>query len=166
MTQEFGFCSTGDQPPTRTVKFDDLERVTVADVRAMWAEYQSIRDRSAVYRFLHMVAAQVDWWKRKPDEKREAIQAAMRENPNIELPEDKYAVVIMLTADPKKVDAKMRSKWSRVMQYCEAYKPKDELVRDFVQRKGGINKCAARYARRLGRKVKTRKAASRTLVDI
>jgi hypothetical protein len=164
MTQEFGICSTGNQPPTRIVNFDDLERVTLADVKAMWTEYQSLRDRSAVYCYLHMVAAQVDWWKRKPDEMREAIQAARKENQNIELPEDTYAAVIMLTADPKKVDAKMRSKWSRVMQYCEAYKPKEELVRDFVQRKGGINKCAGRYARRLWRKAKTRRAASRPTI--
>jgi hypothetical protein len=96
---------------------------------------------------------------------REAMQVVMRENPNIKLPEDKYAVVIMLTADPTKIDAKMRSKWSRVLQYAAEYKPGRELLRDFLQRKGGINKCAARHARRLGRKVDTRKATSRTLID-
>jgi hypothetical protein len=100
-----------------------------------------------------MVATQVDWWKRKPDEMREAIQAAKKANSNIKLPDDKYAAVIMLTADPKKVDAKQRSKWTRVLQYAAKYKPERELLRDFIQRKGGINKCAARYARRLGRKV-------------
>jgi hypothetical protein len=157
MTQEFGNCSTGCRPSTRSAEFDEFDRVDLADVKKSWTEYQSIRDRSAIYRFLHMVTAQVDWWKRKPDEMREAIQAVKRENPNIKLPEDKYAAVIMLTADPAKIDAKMRSKWSRVLQYAAKYKPEKELLRDFLQRKGGINKCARRYARRLGRKAKEAK---------
>jgi hypothetical protein len=98
-----------------------------------------------------MVFMQVDWWQRKPEEMREALRAVKRDNPNVTLPDDKYAAVIMLTTDPKKVDAKMRSKWSRVMQYAAKYKPEKELLRDFLQRKGGINKCASRYARRLRR---------------
>jgi hypothetical protein len=31
------------------------------------------------------------------------------------------------------------------------YKDLDEPLRDFVKRKGGINRCASRFARRLGR---------------
>jgi hypothetical protein len=98
-----------------------------------------------------MVFMQVDWWHRKPDEMHQALQTIKKEISNIKLPDDMYAAVIMLTADPKKVDDKMRSKWSRVLQYAAEYKPEKELLRDFLQRKGGINKCAARYARRLGR---------------
>jgi hypothetical protein len=142
------------QPVSQRDNFDNLDRVTLDDVKKSWTEYQSIRDRSAIYRFLHMVATQVDWWKRKPDEMRDAIKAAKRDNPNIKLPEDKYAAVIMLTADPKKCDAKQRSKWSRVLHYAARYKPEKELLRDFLQRKGGINKCATRYARRLRREAK------------
>ena len=85
---------------------------------------------------------------------RAALNLVRKENPSIKLPEDDCAAVILLTADPKKVDAKMRSKWSRVLQYAAEYKPPNELLRDFLQRKGGINKCAARYTRRLGRKAK------------
>jgi hypothetical protein len=87
---------------------------------------------------------------------REALRAVKRENPNMELPEDEYAAVIMCTADPKNVDGKTRSKWSRVLRYAADCKPEKELLRDFLQRKGGINKCAARYARRLGRNSKAR----------
>jgi hypothetical protein len=130
----------------------DLDRVILADVKKAWTEYQSVRDRSAVYGYLHLVFMQVDWWERKPDEMREALQTMKKENSNIELPDDKYPAVIMLTADPKKVDAKMRSRWSRVLQYAAKYKPEKELLRDFLQRKGGINKCASRYTRRLRRR--------------
>jgi hypothetical protein len=71
-------------------------------------DFQSMRDRSAVYGYLHMVFMQVDWWAQKPDEMREALQTIKIETPNIKLPDDMYAAVIMLTADPKKVDGKTR----------------------------------------------------------
>jgi hypothetical protein len=37
------------------------------------------------------------------------------------------------------------------MRYAAAYKPDSEPLEQFVKRKGGINECAARYSRRLGR---------------
>jgi hypothetical protein len=94
---------------------------------------------------------QVDWWAQNPLEKIEALRAVRQQNPKLALPEDPFAAVIACTADPKKVDDKTRSKWSRVLRYAAGYKPEKELLRDFLQRKGGINKCAARYAHRLGR---------------
>jgi hypothetical protein len=45
----------------------------------------------------------------------------------------------------------LRSKWSRVMRYAAAYKPDSEPLDQFVRRKGGINACAARFSRRMGR---------------
>jgi hypothetical protein len=129
----------------------DFDRVILADVKKAWTEYQSVRDRSAIYAYLHMVFMQVDRWQRKPEEMREALSTVRKEHPNITLPADEYAVVIACTADPKKVDGKACSTWSRVLRYAAAYKPENELLRDFLQRKGGINKCAARYTRRLGR---------------
>ena len=62
-----------------------------------------------------------------------------------------FAAVIFCTADPEKVDYRMRSKWSRVLRYAADYKDLDEPLRDFIKRKGGINKCATRYTSRLGR---------------
>jgi hypothetical protein len=150
MSQQQAISVYADQFISQRDDFERFDRVVLADVRKMWTEYQSIRDRSAVYRYLHMVFMQVDWWERKPDEKREALRAVKRDNPNMELPEDEYTAVIMCTADPKKVDRKAWSRWSRVLRYAAKYKPEKELLRDFLQRKGGINKCAARYARRLG----------------
>ena len=137
----------------------DFDRVILPDVKKAWTEYQSVRDRSAIYGYLHLVSMQVDWWQRKPEEMHEALRAAKKDNRNTKLPEDEYAAIIMCTADPKKVDDKTRSKWSRVLRYAAAYKPEKELSRDFLRRKGGINKCAARYTHRLRRnsKAKARK---------
>jgi hypothetical protein len=37
------------------------------------------------------------------------------------------------------------------MRYAAAHKPDSEPLNQFVQRKGGINACVARFSRRLGR---------------
>ena len=62
-----------------------------------------------------------------------------------------FAAVIYCTADTEKVDYRMRSKWSRVLRYAAEFKDLDEPLGDFIKRKGGINGCASRFARHLGR---------------
>jgi hypothetical protein len=62
--------------------------------------------------------------------------------------EDPFGAVIRCTAEPAKADKRTRSKWSRVMRYAAAYKPDSEPLGQFIQRKGGINECAARLSRR------------------
>jgi hypothetical protein len=134
----------------------DLDRVVLADVKKHWADFQLSRNRDAIYGYLHIVFMQADCWAQNPLEKSEALRAFKQQNPKLALPEDPFAAVIACTADPKKVDDKTRSKWSRVLRYAAKYKPEKELLRDFLQRKGGINKCASRYTRRLGRNSKAK----------
>jgi hypothetical protein len=55
------------------------------------------------------------------------------------------------TADPAKADKRTRNKWSRVMRYAAVYKSDSEPLDQFIMRKGGINACAARFTRWLGR---------------
>jgi hypothetical protein len=74
----------------------------------------------------------------------------LRGHNSVKKPEP-YAAVIWCTADRYKVDDKMRSKWSRVLRYAAEFKDLDESLLDFIKRRGGINKCAARFSRRLGR---------------
>jgi hypothetical protein len=70
-----------------------------------------------------------------------------------DLPNDEpFAAVILCTADRQKVDKRTRSKWSRVLRYAMEYKSSSEPLATFVQRKGGINKCAARFTRCLGQR--------------
>jgi hypothetical protein len=61
--------------------------------------------------------------------------------------DEPFATMIRCTADPAKVDKRTRSKWSRVMRYAAEYKSSSEPLAAFVQRKGGINKCAERFTR-------------------
>ena len=71
--------------------------------------------------------------------------------------EDPFAAIIRCTADPAKADKRTRSKRSRVMRYAAANKPGSEPLDRFIRRKGGINACAARFSRRLGRGAKRSK---------
>jgi hypothetical protein len=72
--------------------------------------------------------------------------------------EDPFAAIIRCTADPAKADKRTRSKWSRVMRYAAAHKLDGEPLDQFVRRKGGINACAARFSRCLGRTASSRTA--------
>ena len=65
--------------------------------------------------------------------------------------DEPFAAVIRCTSDPAKVDKRTRSKWSRVLRYALRYKSHSERLEQFIKRKGRINKCAGRFARRLGR---------------
>jgi hypothetical protein len=73
----------------------------------------------------------------------------------------RYGEVIRATADPAKADKRTRSKWSRVMRYAAACKPDSEALDRFVQRKGGINACAARFSRCVGRGTEACKSVNR-----
>jgi hypothetical protein len=69
----------------------------------------------------------------------------------IDLPVGSFAAIIFCTAERGKVDFKTRSKWARVLTYARVFKDTDEQLGDFIQRRGGINKCAGDHARILGR---------------
>jgi hypothetical protein len=61
------------------------------------------------------------------------------------------AAVIVCTADPAKADKRTRSKWSRIMRYSAAYKSDSEPLNQFAKPEGGINACAVRFSRGIGR---------------
>ncbi len=75
----------------------------------------------------------------------------LKERRSVDHVPEPFAAIILCTAEPEKVDYRMRSKWSRALRYAAKYKRLEESLSAFIKRKGGINKCAARFARRLGR---------------
>ena len=116
-----------------------------------WEKVQASRDRGAIYGYLSAIFELVEWW----DQEGEAVNRAhralhLRGHKSVREPEP-FAAVILCTADHAKVDERTRSKWSRVLRYVAEYKDLDEPLRDFIVRRGGINECAARFSRRLGR---------------
>ena len=91
----------------------------------------------------------VIWWTaedRAIDRARWALRLCRLDLPN----DEPFAAVTLCTFDPGKVDKRTRSKWSRMLRYAMEYKINAEPLAAFIQRKGGINKCAARFARWLG----------------
>jgi hypothetical protein len=128
-----------DVPYTSQALREDLRRV-----RNAWDDCQAKRDRDAIYGYLTAVFDLVIWWAaegRAVSRGRWALKLQGRDVPNSDEP---FAAIILVTADPAKVDKRTRSKWSRVLRYALEYKPDAEPLAAFVRRKGGINKCAER----------------------
>ena len=126
-------------------------RASLLRLQNEWETYQTTRDRDGVYGYLSAVFETVMAWSLEGRAVNRAHRALhLRGHNSVREPEP-FAVVIYCTADRDKADERTRSKWSRVLRYAAQYKDLDEPLRDFIKRKGGINKCAARFTRRLGR---------------
>jgi hypothetical protein len=124
----------------------DLMRIQNA-----WDESQARRERDAIYGYLSAVFELVAWWMAE-NRALERAQRALRMRHIIPFDqEEPFAAIIRCTADPAKVDKRTRSKWSRALRWALAQKiPSEPLVR-FIKQKGGINSCAAKFARHIGR---------------
>jgi hypothetical protein len=133
-------------PYTAQAMRQDLTRVQIA-----WDECQSSRDRNAIYGYLAVVFDLVMWWAAEDRAISRARWTLRLQGVDLSTNDEPFAAVILCTADRKKVDKRTRSKWSRVLRYAAEYKTGAEPLATFVLRKGGINKCAARFTRCLGR---------------
>ena len=120
-------------------------------LQSEWETFQSTHAPDAVYQYLTAVFELVSWWAKEGRAVGRAHRALhLRGYSTVRQPQP-FAAVIYCTADRDKADERTRSKWSRVLRYAAEFKDLDEPLRDFIKRKGGINKCAARFARCLGR---------------
>jgi hypothetical protein len=129
-------------------------RQDIKRIRGIWGKCQRRRRRDAIYGYLTAVYNLVTWWAaegRDVERARRALRSRLLDVPERE---DSFAAIIRCTADPARVDKRTRSKWSRVMRYATAHKDDAEPFQQFVERKGGINRCAARYTRLLERQTK------------
>ncbi len=127
-------------------------KANLSRLQGEWEDYQSTRDRDGIYGYLTAVFELVSWWAHEGKAAEYADRAlGLKQRRLIVEVQEPFAAVIFCTADPDKVDFRMRSKWSRVLRYAAEFKSLDEPLSAFVQRKGGINICATRFARRLGR---------------
>ena len=120
----------------------------LAPVRAAFHAFQSSRSRDAIYSFLRVVFDLVQRWT-KGGKGRKRVAAIRKSRGVVAGCSEPYAAVILATTD---VDAKTRSKWSRVLRYVARYKPDHKTVRAFIRRRGGLNGCAAKVARHERRK--------------
>jgi hypothetical protein len=140
-----------DREPTTIPFSTEALQASLLRLQNEWATVQASRDRDAVYRYLTAVFEVVEWWAKEGKAIKRAYRALhLRGHSSIREPEP-FAAIILCTSDPEKADDRTRSKWSRVLRYVAEDKDLDEPLADFIKRKGGINECAARFARRLGR---------------
>jgi hypothetical protein len=133
-------------PYSREALRQDLTRVRIA-----WEECQASRARNAIYGYLSAVFDLVMWWAVEDRAISRARWTLQLQHLDLPTTDEPFAMVIFCTADPNKVDKRTRSKWSRVLRYAAEYKSYSEPLAAFVRRKGGINRCAARFTRCLGR---------------
>jgi hypothetical protein len=131
-----------DVPYTTQALREDLCRV-----RDAWEESQSRRDRDAIYSYFTAVFDLVVWWAAEDRAVSRGRRALQLQGLDLPTPDEPFAAVILCTSDRTKVDKRTRSKWSRVLRYAADYKPPGEPLDLFVKCKGGINACAARFAR-------------------
>ena len=121
-------------------------------LQGAWEDCQGTRHRDGIYGYLTAIFELVSWWAHEGKAFAYARRAlSLKQHRLIVEVQDPFAAVIFCTADPNKVDFRTRSKWSRVLRYAAEFKSLEEPLSIFIKRKGGINKCASRYARHLGR---------------
>ena len=130
----------------------------LARVRLAWEDAQSSRNRDAIYGYLAAVYALVTWWAADGQDVVRAQRAVRLSGLDVVGREDPFAAVIRCTADAGKGDKRTRSKWSRLLRYAAQHKLNSEPLEQLVKKKGGINACAARFSRRLGRQPARRTA--------
>ena len=134
-------------PYSREALRQDLLRV-----RNAWEDCQASRDRNAIYGYLSAVFDLVMWWAAEDRAVSRARWALRLQGVDLPTTDEPFAAIILCIADREKVDKRTRSKWSRVMRYAADCKTSAEPLAAFVRRKGGINKCAERFTRCLGRR--------------
>jgi hypothetical protein len=136
-----------DVPYTTQALRQDLLRV-----QNTWDECQAHRERDAIYSYLTAVFDLVAWWAAEDRAVSRAHRALWLQGADSPTTNEPFAAVIFCTSHPDKVDKRTRSKWSRVLRYAMEYKTNVEPLATFIRRKGGINKCADRFSRCLGRR--------------
>jgi hypothetical protein len=141
-----------DRPSINIAFSTDALKANLSRLEDEWETYQTTRDRGGVHGYLAAIFEVVRWCAHERKSVEYARRALwLRGHRTLVKEPEPFAALIFCTADREKVDYRTRSKWPRVLRYAAVYKDLDEPLADFIKRRGGINKCATRYTRRIGR---------------
>jgi hypothetical protein len=128
----------------------DALRVGLSKVCDVWEQISEDRSRDSIFDYLKAVYALVRRSRRKgvaTKLRQRAVQFAdLSYDENAEI----FSVVIRSTCDGK-LDNKTVSKLSRALRYAAHRDRPPRLLIQFMKRLGGINACASRFAKTLGR---------------
>ncbi len=140
------------RPDVRKAKISEVA-ADLAAIRTAWKAYQSSRAQAAVYPYQAAIYQTVVSW-----DNADRLDWNLREALDL-LPApvslrsaEPFTVAIFVTADPNVVDAKTRSKWSRVLRYAWRRRIAADRLEGFIRSRGGINACADRFARSRSRR--------------
>jgi hypothetical protein len=122
----------------------------LARVRSAWARYRATNSRDAVYGYLESVFALVARWQRLNYAVKNSRAALRLQHDAPAMKPEPFGIVIFCTSDPELADAKMRSKWSRVLRFARKTKPGSQRLTEFIKSNGGLNECARKFARIAG----------------
>jgi hypothetical protein len=132
-----------EQPKARIRRW--LENVQIA-----WDEFQANRARDAVYDYLQAVFAIVMHFKVRRRTKRLLQHAFEFADLSFDKNADPFTAVIRCTCGGV-ADNKTISKWARALRYSARCKEPGTQLKAFIKAAGGVNACAARYAKYFGR---------------
>ena len=115
-------------------------------VHCAWGDFQASRRRDAVYEYLAAVFAIVTHYKVRRRTNRLLRHAFKFANLPFDKSADVFSVVIRCTCG-NSVDAKTISKWARALRYVVRNKSPRAPLSRFMKKMGGVNACAAAYAK-------------------
>ncbi len=125
-------------------------RRRIATVCDAWKQFQASRTRDAVYGYLSAVFAVVEHYKLPRKTKKLLRHAFKSAGFPYDADADPFATIIRATCEGQ-VDSKTASKWSRALRYVAYCEVPSASLKTFMKEAGGINACAARFARYYGR---------------
>jgi hypothetical protein len=105
-----------------------------------------------VYGYLEAVFAIVEHYRVRRKTKRLLRHAFKFANLAFKNNADPFSAVIRCTCE-NTVDPKTISKWARALRYVARRKEPNMQLKKFMKEAGGVNACAARYAKYYGRRV-------------
>jgi hypothetical protein len=114
-----------------------------------WHEFQASRRRDSVYEYLAVVFAIVMHYKVRRRTSRLLQHAFEFAHLPFDKNADPFSSVIRCTSS-NTANTKMISKYARALRYVARCKKLDTELSEFMKKAGGVNGCAARYARRHG----------------
>jgi hypothetical protein len=142
--QQAGHCTKSIDKPKNSI------RQRLGDVCNAWDDFQETRDRDAVYGYLRAVFSIVKHYNGRHRTKKLMRRAFKFAGLRTDMNADPFAAVIRCTCDSK-ADNKTISKWSRALRYVARVKKPRHQLTTFMKNRGGVNACAERYAKYLGR---------------
>jgi hypothetical protein len=114
-----------------------------------WEDFQTSRRRDAVYGYLEAVLAIVAHYRVRRRTNRLLRHAFQFANLQLDKNADPFTAVFRCTCGA--ADSKTISKWARALRYVSRCKQPRIGLKAFMKEASGVNACADRYAKRLGR---------------